>query len=173
MSGWIAFKSLVINRYWVWFPCAVTDKPRLTVYFYHLLILHGPLFEVDIWYPKLVFSWGKRGKQKNIFILKDVGWLFSWLEIFLCCYTKAQANAISLKLIPILALGPVQIENLHRRVVPIFIEFLPDFWLSLVHCCSIRTPHCALSLLPQDSPEYGIMAHYSFIRLTHSSSKSW
>lgn len=60
---------------------------------------------------------------------------------------------------------------IHRgRLVPAcgtFIEFLPDFSLGLVHYFAIRTPNCALSLLPQDVAEYGIIAHYSFIRLTH------
>lgn len=64
----------------------------------------------------------------------------------------------------------------------IFFEFLPGglskgnlmvLTLPRPLFFSIRTPHCALSLIPQDIPEYGIMAHYSFIRLIHSSIKSW
>lgn len=112
--------------------------------------------------PKLVFDLGRQGRQ-NITQFSSWSWPHKHVGMWICCI-KAQVDTISQKWMNYC----LYTEEDLFPACDTFIEFLPDFWLGLVHYFAIRTPNCALSLLPQDVAEYGIIAHYSFIRLTHT-----
>lgn len=79
------------------------------------------------------------------------------------------------------------VKNLSKKACPLFPFHTPFDRISfLVHTAegnymcllsplffSVRTPHCALSHIPQDISEYGNMVLCSFIGKIHKSSKSW